>query len=84
MSEKKLKFQNFNYHTHTYRSGHSEYVSDEEMLMAAKAEGITSLGFTEHIPNPDLVLPEENNQIIGAEVVVFSEEGDNIGSIQDS
>ena len=25
---------------------------------------------------------EENNQIIGAEVVVFSEEGDNIGSIQ--
>ena len=23
--------QNFNYHTHTYRSGHSEYTSDEEI-----------------------------------------------------
>ena len=59
--------QKFNYHTHTYRSGHSEYVSDEEMLLAAKAEGITSLGFTEHIPNPDLVLPEENIKMLYTE-----------------
>ena len=33
MSEKKAKtkekFQDFNYHTHTYRSGHSEYASDK-------------------------------------------------------
>ena len=37
-----LKFgQEFNYHTHTYRSGHSEYASDEEMLQAAKSSGIT-------------------------------------------
>ena len=32
--------QNFNYHTHTYRSGHSEYVSDEEILETAKQMGI--------------------------------------------
>jgi histidinol-phosphatase (PHP family) len=67
--------QKFNYHTHTYRSGHSEYVSDEEMLLAAKREGIVALGFTEHIPNPDLVLPEENNKML------FSETDEYISSI---
>ena len=28
--------QNFNYHTHTYSSGHSEYASDEEILQVLK------------------------------------------------
>lgn len=58
----------FNYHTHTYRSGHSEYASDEEILMAAKQAGITMLGFSEHIPNPDLVLPDENHRMLCSEV----------------
>ena len=53
--------QDFNFHTHTYRSGHSDFVSDEEMVQAAKGMGISVLGFTEHIPNPDLILPDENN-----------------------
>ena len=60
--------QNFNYHTHTYRSGHSEYVSDEEILETAKQMGFTSLGFSEHIPNPSLMLPDEDNRMLLSEV----------------
>ena len=60
--------QKFNYHTHTYRSGHSEYVSDEEMLQAAKSMGISMLGFSEHIPNSDLILPDENHRMLLSEV----------------
>lgn len=60
--------QNFNYHTHTYRSGHSEYCSDEEILKASKQKGITKLGFSEHIPNPSLILPDENHRMLYSEV----------------
>ena len=67
--------QNFNYHTHTYRSGHSEYCSDEEILKTSKQKGITKLGFSEHIPNPSLILPDENHRML------FSEVDDYIGSI---
>lgn len=67
--------QNFNYHTHTYRSGHSEYCSDEEILKASKQKGITKLGFSEHIPNPSLILPDENHRML------FSEVDDYISSI---
>ena len=56
--------QNFNYHTHTYRSGHSAFVSDKEMLMAAKKEGIKMLGFSEHIPFPELILPDESKRML--------------------
>ena len=56
--------QNYNYHTHTYRSGHSRYVSDETILEAARSNGIQMLGFTEHIPNPELVLPEDSCIVI--------------------
>ncbi len=69
--------QNFNFHTHTYRSGHSDFVSDEEMVQAAKAMGITALGFTEHVPNPDLVLPDEDKRML------ISETDDYIDSIND-
>lgn len=60
--------QSFNYHTHTYRSGHSEYASDEEMLQAARNMGISMIGFSEHIPNPDLVLPDEDHRMLSSEV----------------
>lgn len=60
--------QDFNYHTHTYRSGHSEYCSDEEILKASKQKGITKLGFSEHIPNPNLILPDENHRMLYSEV----------------
>ena len=59
--------QNFNYHTHTFRSGHSEYCTDEEILMSAKQNGISMLGFSEHIPNPDIVLPEEDHRMLSSE-----------------
>ena len=72
MSEKKVKtkekFQDFNYHTHTYRSGHSEYVSDEEILKTAKQTGISMLGFSEHVPNPDLEFPDEDHRMMLSEV----------------
>ena len=64
----KAKFQDFNYHTHTYRSGHSEYVSDEEILKAAKQTGISMLGFSEHVPNPDLEFPDEDHRMMLSEV----------------
>lgn len=67
--------QSFNYHTHTYRSGHSEYASDEEILQAAKSVGISILGFSEHVPNPGLILPDEDNRML------FSEVDDYIASI---
>ena len=72
MSEKKSKskekFQDFNYHTHTYRSGHSEYVSDKEILESARQAGISMLGFSEHIPNTDLELPDEDHRMLRSEV----------------
>lgn len=60
--------QSFNYHTHTYRSGHSEYATDEEILQVAKSVGISMLGFSEHIPNPNLILPDENHRMLLSEV----------------
>ena len=64
----KIKYQDFNYHTHTYRSGHSDYVTDEEMLMAAKDAGIKMLGFTEHAPNLPLDFPDEDHKMMSSEV----------------
>lgn len=72
MSEKKSKakekFQDFNYHTHTYRSGHSEYVNDKEILESARQAGICMLGFSEHIPNTDLELHDEGHRMLRSEV----------------
>ena len=67
--------QNFNYHTHTYRSGHSDFTSDEELVQAAKNMKIDVLGFTEHIPNPPLILPDENKRML------FSETPEYVASI---
>ena len=60
--------QKFNYHTHTFRSGHGEYCSDAEIVKTAKENGITTLGFSEHIPNPSLVLPDEDHRMLLSEV----------------
>ena len=60
--------QEFNYHTHTYRSGHSEYASDEEILEAAKQAGISMIGFSEHVPNSNLELPDEDHRMMLSEV----------------
>jgi len=60
--------QTFNYHTHTYRSGHGEYCSDREIVETAKQNGIKALGFSEHIPNPNFMLPSENERMLLSEV----------------
>ena len=73
LKKERKKFQDFNYHTHTYRSGHSEYVSDEEMLKAAKEADINMLGFSEHVPNPDFELPDENHRMMSSEVDEYIE-----------
>lgn len=58
----------YNYNTHTYRSGHGGYYNDSDIVKTAKINGITSLGFSEHIPNPDLMLPDEDNRMLLSEV----------------
>ena len=82
MTEKRVKtkekFQDYNYHTHTYRSGHSEYGSDEDILESAKNAGISMLGFSEHVPNTDLELPDEDYRML------LSEVDDYISSISES
>lgn len=69
--------QVFNYHTHTSRSGHSEFVSDEEMLLEARKTGLSMIGFSEHIPNPELLLPDEDHRML------FSESKEYIASINE-
>lgn len=64
----KLLNQNFNYHIHTYRSGNLKYINDNEILQSAKESGIKILGFSDCIPNPDLILPDENNRMLQSEV----------------
>ena len=67
-SKTKEKSQDFNYHTHTYRSGHSEYVRDEGILESARQAGISMLGFSEHVPNTGLELPDEDHRMLRSEV----------------
>ena len=67
-SRTKEKSQDFNYHTHTYRSGHSEYVRDEGILESARQAGISMLGFSEHVPNTGLELPDEDHRMLRSEV----------------
>ncbi|UKI26452.1 MAG: hypothetical protein L6V91_06595 [Bacilli bacterium] len=38
------------------------------MLQVAKSMGISMLGFSEHIPNPDLILPDEDHRMLLSEV----------------
>jgi histidinol-phosphatase (PHP family) len=51
-----------NYHTHTFRCGHaSGDVAD--YVQAARAAGLTELGFTDHVPFPDGLWPESRMPI---------------------
>ncbi len=45
-----------NYHTHTFRCGHAEG-KDEEYVLSAINENIKILGFSDHIPYPNLPDP---------------------------
>lgn len=61
----------YNYHTHTYRSGHSDFSSDEEMLQSAISNDIKTIGFSEHIPNSPYMLPEPTHRMLSSEVSYY-------------
>lgn len=58
--------QDFNYHINATRE--TCVISNEDILRISKDMGISILGFSEHMPNPGLVLPDENNNILLSEV----------------
>ena len=41
----------FSYHNHTYRCGHSNIIPNTDFIDNAKKNGLTSFGFTCHVPN---------------------------------
>ena len=55
-----VKKKTYNYHTHTYRCGHASDSSDQEYVDAARNAGISTLGFSDHIPNTDLEYDEDD------------------------
>lgn len=40
----------YNYHTHTYRCGHAEYISEEDMLLKYIYNGFDIVCFSDHAP----------------------------------
>ena len=46
---KLVRKQNFNYHGHTSRCGHAADMDDETYVLAARNQGITSIGFSDHV-----------------------------------
>lgn len=42
--------QKFNYHTHTYRCGHADEISDEEYIKEYIKMGFEKIAFTDHCP----------------------------------
>lgn len=64
----KNKFQSFNYHTHTNRCGHASAAAEREYVARARANGITQLGFSDHVPVPDLDYQDLNHQMHISEV----------------
>ncbi len=63
----------FNYHTHTTRCGHAPNASDQEYVDAARIAGITTLGFSDHVPNTDLEYPQPKNRMHITEVDEYIE-----------
>lgn len=51
-----MEQQKFNLHTHTARCGHAAGL-DEQYIDSAIHAGFTLLGFSEHIPYPEMRLP---------------------------
>lgn len=48
--------QKFNLHTHTFRCGHASG-TDDQMILSAVEAGFEILGFSDHMPFPELHLP---------------------------
>ena len=64
----KNNFQSFNYHTHTYRCGHAGASTDREYVENARKNGITQLGFTDHVPVSELEFQDDEQQMDISEV----------------
>lgn len=64
----KNDFQTFNYHTHTNRCGHAGISEDREYVERARANGITQLGFSDHVPVPELAYQDSEHQMHISEV----------------
>jgi histidinol-phosphatase (PHP family) len=46
---KKVRKQNFNYHGHTSRCGHASELSDDLYVVAARNQGLSRIGFSDHV-----------------------------------
>ena len=64
----KNNYQSFNYHTHTHRCGHAGADEDREYVEYARKNGITQLGFTDHVPLTDLEFQDVEQQMHITEV----------------
>ena len=58
-----VKKKVYNYHTHTYRCGHASDSSDQEYVDSARNAGITTLGFSDHIPNTEFEYDEDESRM---------------------
>ncbi len=63
----------YNYHTHTKRCGHASFVNDLDYVKAARLAGITSLGFSDHIPNSSYEVPSINSRMFNSEIDEYIE-----------
>ena len=55
--------QSYNYHTHTNRCGHAGIFSDREYVEFAKRNGIKQLGFSDHVPVPELEYQDDEQRM---------------------
>lgn len=62
-----------NFHTHTKRCGHAGEFSDEEYIEAAKAVGMSTIGFSDHIPFTDFEYPLPESRMYISEVDEYLE-----------
>ena len=62
-SKSKAKEVSFNYHTHTKRCGHANDFSDSEYIQSAKQAGMTTIGFSDHVPNTEYEYPDNKHRM---------------------
>lgn len=62
-SKSKAKEISFNYHTHTMRCGHANNFSDSEYIQSAKQAGLTTIGFSDHVPNTEFEYPDNKHRM---------------------
>ena len=61
-------YQNFNYHTHTKRCSHAGNYEDAEYVYYARLNGISTVGFTDHVPFNPIKVPDTKSRMVYSEV----------------